>query len=75
MEVSNILVERFLANADYAQMYEDAAAELTAVLYDGGMAADVLAAWVELLEEQAGDLIDGATVATEAASIAGYFSS
>jgi spore coat protein CotH len=74
-DVSNILVERFLANSGYAQMYEDALAELAATLFDSGVAADVLADWVEVLEEQAGDLVDSATVSSEASSIARYFGS
>jgi hypothetical protein len=42
-------------------------------LYDSGAAADILAEWVTLLKTQASDLVDSATVDTEAATIAEYF--
>ena len=70
---SNILVERFKANPEWEQLYEERLAELTSKLYDSGAAADILAEWVTLLKTQASDLVDSATVDTEAATIAKYF--
>jgi hypothetical protein len=44
-------------------------AELTASLIDSGTAATVLADWVAVLKSQAADLVDEATVDSEAQSI------
>jgi spore coat protein CotH len=73
LEVANILVERFLANAQYAEMYVDATAELKASLFESGTAADVLAEWVALLQAEATDLVSSAIIQSEANSIAGFF--
>jgi spore coat protein CotH len=73
MGKANILVERFKANPEWEQLYEERLAELTSKLYDSGAAADILAEWVTLLKTQASDLVDSATVDTEAATIAEYF--
>lgn len=70
---SNILVERFMADAEWKQLYEDQLAELRTELYASGKAADILAEWVTVLERQASDLIDAATVQQEAANISRYF--
>lgn len=70
---SNVLVERFLANSEWNDLYEANIEELTANLYDSGAAADVLARWVDLLQTDASDLIDPATVAEEAAQISEHF--
>jgi spore coat protein CotH len=70
---SNILVQRFHANPEFEALYQESLAELKTQLYESGAAADILARWVILLETQASDLIDQATVNTEAAKIATYF--
>jgi spore coat protein CotH len=54
---SNILVERFMANPEWKQFYEETLAELTSKLYESRAAADILDDWVALLKTQAADLI------------------
>ncbi|NLO27267.1 MAG: hypothetical protein GX113_03670 [Actinobacteria bacterium] len=70
---SNKLVERFHADSELQALYEERLATLKAQLFDSGVAADVLARWVSLLETQASDLVDAATVQSEAAKISSYF--
>lgn len=70
---SNILVERFMANPEWKQRYEERLAELRTELYKSGKAADLLDEWVTLLKTQAADLIDPSTVDREAAVISKYF--
>ncbi len=70
---SNILVERFHANPQFEELYEQKLAALTDQLYDSGAASDVLDEWVTLLKTQASDLVDSSTVEQEAAKIAAYF--
>lgn len=65
----NVLAERFMADDAFAGRYEVALAELTANLVDSGVAADVLAAWTDVLATQADDLVDDGTITTEAAAI------
>jgi spore coat protein CotH len=69
---SNKLVERFRADSELQALYEERLATLKAQLFDSGVAADVLARWVTLLETQASDLVDAATVQSEAAKISSY---
>lgn len=69
---SNILVQRFLAEESFAAQYEAALAELRAELYDSGLAADLLAQWAEIVD--ASGLVEGATVVSEAAGVATFFS-
>ncbi|MDT0184752.1 CotH kinase family protein [Microbacterium sp. ARD31] len=66
---SNVLVERFTAVDEWADLVEDAKADLAAELYDSGYAEEVLDRWSALLTEQAGDLVDAATVQEEADAI------
>jgi spore coat protein CotH len=70
---SNPLVERFLADETYSALYEDILDELREQLYGTSAAQDVLDAWVEVLAEDASDLVDAATIDQEADAIAGYF--
>jgi spore coat protein CotH len=70
---SNVLSERFLEVPEFAALVEEAREDLTASLFDDGAAGGVLAGWVSLLEEQAADLVDPATVAEEAAVIAAHW--
>lgn len=64
---SNVLAERFRADADFAALYEAALADLEAELFTSGHAQDVLEAWVATLSGS--DLIDAETLAAEAAAI------
>src|SRR5665648_819564 len=69
---SNILEERFRATPELAALYDEAVADLTAELIDSGVAAEVLATWVAVLTEHAGDLVDTATIEQDAAAVATY---
>ncbi|NYE36410.1 spore coat protein CotH [Nocardioides cavernae] len=66
---SNVLVERFTAVEEWADLVEEQKAVLAADLYDSGYAGEVLDRWVAVLTEQAGDLVDADTVQTEADAI------
>jgi spore coat protein CotH len=66
---SNVLVERFLAVAEYADLYEEQLTSLRADLFDSGYAAEVLADWVAVLESGASDLVSTDVIASEAAAL------
>jgi spore coat protein CotH len=66
---SNILVERFLGNAEFAALYDDALADLRDTLFDSGLAQEVLTEWSTLLTTEATALVDPGTVAEEAEAI------
>ncbi len=68
-EGGNVLVNRFMANDTFAQMYADATTDLTSSLFESGLAADVVAAWADLLSDQASDIVDTATIEADAAAI------
>jgi spore coat protein CotH len=70
---TNVLVQRFQANAAFAAMYNQAKTDLKAQLYTSGKAAEVLSRWSGVLTAQAGDLVDAATVEREAATISRLF--
>jgi spore coat protein CotH len=70
---SDVLVERFKADPDFHELYAQASAELRSALFESGEAQAVLDAWVDVLTEQAADLIDACTVQREAAAISAYF--
>jgi spore coat protein CotH len=70
---SNVLVERFLAVPEFADLYEQAKIDLQAELYDSGVAASILDEWVDLLETHATGLVDQQTIESESAAIAAYF--
>nr|WP_300048230.1 CotH kinase family protein [uncultured Nocardioides sp.] len=65
----NVLVERFTAVDEWADLVEQAKTDLTEELYASGYAEEVLDRWVEVLTEQAGDLVDADTVQQEADAI------
>ncbi|MBN1319936.1 MAG: CotH kinase family protein [Thermoleophilia bacterium] len=70
---SNILVQRFKANPEWQQLYEERLAGLRSTLYESGKAAEILAAWVAVLKTGASNLVDAATVDQEAATISEQF--
>ena len=72
-EQANVLVDRFLANPEFAALYDTALAELDASLFDSGIAAEVLATWASVLETS--DLVTQDTIAEESAQVAVYFGS
>lgn len=65
----NVLSERFLAVSEFSALYDEALVELAASLYDSGAASDIVATWVEVLGEQAADLVDASTIQAEAEAI------
>ena len=65
----NPLVTRFLENDDFKAIYEQKLKDLQASLYDSGLADEILQKWSTLLTEQAGDLVEAATVTEESQSI------
>lgn len=69
---SNVLVQRFQANAGFAALYDQAKVDLKAQLFTSGTAALVLDRWAGVLTH-AGDLVDAATVQREAANISRSF--
>ncbi|WP_159083665.1 CotH kinase family protein [Nocardioides terrigena] len=66
---SNVLVERFTAVEEWADLVEQARADLAAELYASGLADEVIDRWAALLTDEAGDLVDAATVTEEADAI------
>jgi len=66
---SNVLVERFTAVTEWADLVEQAKVDLTAELIDSGYAEEVLDQWADVLTEQAGDLVAADTVEEEADAI------
>lgn len=72
---SNILATRFLANADFKALYDQALTDLTASLYTSGDADKIVSTWANVLTDQASDLVDAATIESEAASLRAAFTS
>lgn len=70
---TNLLVQRFHANAEFEALYQEKLEQLKTDLYESGAASAILAEWVDVLKTQASDLVDATTVDTEAARIAAYF--
>lgn len=68
----NPLVQRFLANADFTALYEQARTDLQADLYDSGVLEETVSRWKEVLDEGASDLVDTGTIASEAEQISAY---
>ncbi|WP_205710808.1 CotH kinase family protein [Isoptericola sp. BMS4] len=66
----NPLVTRFLDDDGFAAAYEAALADLTASVYESGDAQDHLDELSAMLSEEASDLVDADTVASEADAIA-----
>ena len=72
---SNVLVERFTAVAEWADLVAQAKVDLTEDLVDSGYAEDVLDQRAGVLTDQAGDLVDADTVQQEADAIRARLSS
>ncbi|MGZ8705554.1 MAG: CotH kinase family protein [Aeromicrobium sp.] len=66
---SNVLVERFLDIAEYQAMVDAKQESLSEELFDSGTAASILDRWVDVLETGAADLVDSATIRSEADQI------
>jgi spore coat protein CotH len=72
---SNVLSERFLDVPELAALVQQAREDLTASLFESGLAAGVLDRWTAVLESQAADLVGEATVEEEASVIAAHWES
>jgi spore coat protein CotH len=70
---SNVLVQRFHANADFEALYQDQLAELEEALYESGAADEILDRWVDVLTEGATDLVAEDTITDEADAISARF--
>lgn len=68
----NVLSTRFLADADFAALYQQTLDELTEALFSSGAATEVVEQWVDTLTA-ATDLVPTATVESEAGAIAASF--
>jgi spore coat protein CotH len=68
----NVLVQRFLANAEFHRLYQDQLANLRADLFANDTAETLLDARVEALKSAPG-VIDSATVESEASDLRGQF--
>ncbi|HWV24297.1 MAG TPA: CotH kinase family protein [Thermomicrobiales bacterium] len=75
MQRSNPLVERYNAVDTFATALKDRTAELRDELYTGGVASDILAHWVQVLQDGASDLVSSDTVTSESERISGVFTS
>lgn len=71
---SNVLSERFLANATFAALYQSELDRLTQELYTSGLAQNALDSWTQTLDDGASDLVSSDVVSSEASSVAQYFS-
>lgn len=69
---ANVLVDRYLANDGFSQLYADQTAELTELLFTSGAADEALATWTDVLTSQAWDLVDVATIESDAAAISAF---
>ena len=72
-EPSNVLSERFLEIDEYKALVDERKSELSSQLLDSGVAAAVLAEWVDRLQAQASDLVDADTISAEARRVASHF--
>lgn len=70
---TNVLSGRFLANATFAALYDQAVTDLTQMLFASGVADDLVSHWTELLALHAGDLVTITTIDNDAAAITGTF--
>ena len=70
---TNVLVQRFSADAGFQALVDQAYIDLRASLYGSGAAQQVLDTWVDVLSGQAADVVDAGTIRSEAADVASYF--
>lgn len=67
----NVLAKRFMANPDFAAMYEGELDRLNAALVGSGYAESSLDAWTELLLAEASDVVPAGTITEESERLAG----
>ena len=69
---ANVLVDRFLAEEDFAELYASATEELRELLFASGTVDEVIANWTDVLINGASDLVSEATVTAEASALVSY---
>lgn len=69
---ANVLVDRFMADSDFAALYASATVELTEQLFTSGTVDEVIANWSDVLINGATELVSEATVSAEAAALISY---
>ena len=69
---ANVLVDRFMADADFAALYETKTTELSELLFTSGTVDEVIANWADVLINGAAELVSEETVSTEAAALIAY---
>ncbi|MGH1492540.1 MAG: CotH kinase family protein [Acidimicrobiales bacterium] len=69
---SNVLVDRFMADDDFAALYASKTAELTDLLYSSGLVDQVIETWTDVLGAGASDLVTDEIITAEAAAITAY---
>ena len=69
---ANVLVDRFLADDGFAALYASKTVELTELLYNSGLADQVIDSWTDVLGAGASDLVSDEVIAAEAAAIVSY---
>lgn len=67
--MNNPLASRWDGNADFAAMQSDTQERLRGELFESGVADDILARWVAVLETHASDLVDQATIDSESQAL------
>jgi spore coat protein CotH len=67
----NVLVQRFLAVAQWETLYQERLTELRTALYDSDVADSLLARWTEIIRSSG--LVEDSTITTEADQIAQQF--
>ena len=69
---ANVLVDRFMADADFAALYAARTAELTETLFTSGTVDEVIAKWADVLINDSADLVSEETVAADVAALISY---
>lgn len=72
MSQENPLVDRFLADDDFADLYDEATTDLQSELIDSGLLQDAVAEWSAVLTDGASDLVDDATITAEGEAITSF---
>jgi spore coat protein CotH len=67
--INNPLVKRWEADADFSALQSASHERLRAELIESGVASEILARWVAVLETHATDLVDRSTIESESQSL------
>ncbi len=68
----NVLVDRFLADPDFAALYDAKTTELSQLLFSSGTVDEVIANWADVLINGAGELVSEEVVSADAAALISY---